>query len=112
MTPEEYWHGDPRLARSYLKAEEYRRERENYVAWLQGLYIANAISATVGNAFIKEGTQPTEYPEKPFPLNGITETEEEKEAKEAAEAEAAELYLKQFIDFGKGWGKKDGSSPQ
>ncbi len=106
MTPELYWHGDPWLVRDYIKAEEYRRERENYTAWLQGMYFANAIAATIGNAFLDKGTAPVEYPDKPYPLR--QESEEEKKAKEELELQQAELYMRRFVDFGKHWGEKPG----
>lgn len=112
MTYDQYWHGDPWLVRDYLKAEEYRRERENHNAWLSGLYVAQAIDSTVGNAFRKENDSPAEYPEKPIPLYGeAEESDEEREAKEQKEADAAELYLKQFVEFGKNWGKNKDQSP-
>ena len=47
MTPDQYWNGDTWLVRDYLKAEEFRREKENYNAWLNGVYVAKAISATI-----------------------------------------------------------------
>ena len=104
MTHDEYWYGDPWMVRDYLKADEFRREKANYDAWLHGLYVASAIDSTVGNAFRKEHSQPSEYPDKPFPL---FESEEEEEEREQKNLDAAELYLKQFIEFGKKWGKKD-----
>lgn len=92
------------MVRDFLKAEEYRRDRENYNAWLNGAYVARAISSTICNAFIGKSDTPSEYPDRPIPLRG--ETEAEQKTREEKEAEAAEVYMKQFIDFGKNWGKK------
>lgn len=103
MTPDQYWNGDTWLVRDYLKAEEFRREKENYNAWLNGVYVAKAISATICNAFIDKNASADTYPERPYPLNG--ESEEEKEAREEREADAAEVYMKMFVEFGKNWGK-------
>lgn len=109
MTAKEYWYGDPWLVRDYLKAEEYRRERENYMAWLQGMYFAHAIAATIGNAFIEKGAKPVEYPDKPYELAG--ESEEQKRDREERELMQAELYMRQFVDFGKNWGKQAPDDP-
>lgn len=109
MTHAQYWYGDPWLARDYLKAEEYRRDKENYTAWLQGIYMMQALNATVGNVFLEKGAPPMEYPEKPYELNG--EDEEKKQEREARELMQAELYMRQFVDFGKSWGKKTADDP-
>lgn len=46
-----------------------------------------------------------EYPEKPFSVNEAAAEDARKE-KEEKEVMQAELYMRQFIDFGKNWGKK------
>lgn len=103
MTYEEYWFGHPHAARAYAKAEEYKRKQRNYDSWLQGLYIAHAISSTIGNAFIEKGAQPNEYPEHPFATDA-EEMEAERKAQEEKEAEAAKLYMKMIVEQGKHWG--------
>jgi hypothetical protein len=34
MTPEQYWDGDPMLAKYYRKADEINRKRQNTDLWL------------------------------------------------------------------------------
>lgn len=78
MTYEQFWLDDPALARAYRKADEIRRRRTNEELWLGGIYVAEALSATVGNMFTKG--QKYQYPAEPKP---ITRDEiEERKARE------------------------------
>ena len=83
MTPEQYWDGDPTLARYYRKAEEMRQQRKNEELWLQGMYIYEALCdvAPILHSFAKKGTKPTPYSSKPYPINDkqIRVDEEEKQ---------------------------------
>jgi hypothetical protein len=64
----EYWHGDYTQLAYYYKAYEKQLEHENYVAWLQGAYIYDALCAVspVLHAFAKGGTKPLPYLEEPY----------------------------------------------
>lgn len=106
MTYDEYWYGDPLLVRDYLQAEEYRRRQENYSLWMSGLYMREAIMASIGNAFIDKGQPPYEYPERPFPITD-EEIEAQREEQEKREVEQAEMYMKLLVEQGKDWGKKE-----
>lgn len=97
MTYEQYWYGDALLVRDYVWSDTYRRKRENHSLWLAGLYIRDAINSSIGNAFIKDGTPPMEYPMWPYPLD---EEDEEKQA-EAKEKKALEEAEKFIIGFAK-----------
>lgn len=68
MTPEEYWDGDVWLVRYYREAEKLRQKRDNVLAWLQGMYVYDAIGrmAPVLHAFAKKGTKPQPYPTRPL----------------------------------------------
>lgn len=70
MTPEQYWDGDPMLAKYFRKAEEIRLERTNQHLWLQGMYIYEAIcdASPILHSFAKKGTKPHPYTEKPYPI--------------------------------------------
>ena len=70
MTPEQYWDGDPTLARAYRKADELRMERKNQELWLQGMYIYEAIcdASPILHDFAKKGTKPHPYVDKPYPI--------------------------------------------
>lgn len=77
-----YWDGDFTELRYYREAEEYRQERDNYAAWLQGIYVYEAVGclAPILHAFAKRGTKPGKYPEKPYSV-----TERQRKAEEEAE---------------------------
>lgn len=71
----EFWHEDTRLFECYQKAY---RERRNNAAWLNGLYVFEAVSAAVNNmmpgaistAFSKNGhVKPMEYHNAPIDLH-------------------------------------------
>lgn len=106
MTYEQYWYGDPLMVRAFYKADRLRRERMDEEAWIHGLYVMNAISATVGNAFKKKGEQPDEYPKEPVTVTKRRE-EEQARKKRASEQEAAWAlaWMTSFVRAGKNWGK-------
>ena len=94
MTPEQYWDGDPMLAKYYRKADELRRQRKNQELWLQGMYIYEALCdvSPIYNAFAKKGTKPRPYADRPY---SITESErkDEKKIREEREREKARRYM-------------------
>ena len=73
MTYHEYWDGDSMMAKYFREAEERKRERENYNAWLQGVYIYEALldASPALNALSKK-KKPYPYRKSPIP---ITEAE-------------------------------------
>ena len=89
MSPAEYWDGDNDLPRYFRKAYLLKQEQQNQMAWLQGLYIYQALNATLSQAFAGKGKQGTPYLEKPIDFHNKTEDvpreltpdEEEKQAK-------------------------------
>ena len=91
MTYEQFWLDEPKLAKAYRKADELRQKRENTMLWLQGVYVAEALQATVGNMFTKG--QKHQYPEEPF---AITKAEQE-ERKERAEKAKIEQIKARFM---------------
>lgn len=58
MTAEEFWHGEPRLARAYREADLMRREREAIAEWRQGAYVLRAIASALSSR--------SQYPEEPL----------------------------------------------
>ena len=68
MTYEQFWEQDSDLVIYYRKADEIRFERENRAAWLQGMYVYEAIAdiAPILHAFAKRGTKARKYSEKPY----------------------------------------------
>ena len=94
MTPEQYWDGDPMLAKYYRKADELRRQRKNQELWLQGMYIYEALCdvSPIFHAFAKKGTKPRPYADHPY---SITESERisEKKLQEEKDREKARRYM-------------------
>lgn len=90
MTPEEYWDGEIGLCKAYREAYRMRMEREDRMAdqtaWLQGMYIRNALQSVylLVNGFVPSGKQAMEYPNKPY------STQEEEKKLEAAETQKQE----------------------
>ena len=87
MSPQEYWEGDPYLARFYYRAHKLKVEMRNQELWLQGWYNYNAVSSALANAFSKKTYK---YIEKPIDLFKTEEVKNEeavqKERDKAIEA--------------------------
>ena len=94
MTPEQYWDGDPHLAKYYRQADELKRKRRNQEMWLQGMYIYEALCdvAPIFHAFAKRGTKPTPYPDHPYSLTN-KEREDEEKQQEKRELDKARRYM-------------------
>lgn len=105
MSYEDYWRGDPEMARAYREAHKLRIKMKNEELWLQGLYIYNALEVTLANAFAKKGASKHKYLEKPLDILPKTEDEQEKERKEAQEKITAQLKAMQA-----GWKKRYGGN--
>lgn len=111
MTYEQYWYGDPLLVRDYLKAEEYRRKRENYALWMQGLYIRDAIMSSIGNAFLEKGHPPNEYPILPYPIDDDDKARQD-EAQEKRDVSMAEAFMKNLVTTHNArWEQQHGKPP-
>lgn len=94
MTYEEFWRGDPWLAKYYREAYVERRKEENRRDWLQGAYIYNAVATAIGNAFRKKGAKTANYVEEPFQIFPLSEAEARaKMEKEKQQAEAAMMNM-------------------
>ena len=84
MTWEQFWLDEPGLAAAYRKADAIRKRRKNEEFWLEGMYMAEALNATVGNMFSKGQKHP--YPAEPFPIT-LEEQEARRERDEQARME-------------------------
>ena len=91
MTWSQFWLDEPELAVAYRKAEAIRKRRKNEELWLEGVYMAEALSATVGNMFTKG--QKHQYPSEPFPLT----EEEQRERREREEKARMERIKAAFV---------------
>ena len=102
MTYEQYWYYDPLMVRAFYKADKLKQSKEDYMAWLTGVYIKNALEATVGNMFKSKGSDPIDYPKQPYSFDESTEAE--KSAQEDYEEAFAKLYMYNMVRAGKEWG--------
>lgn len=88
MTYDEFWRGDPSLARDYRKAHDIKRHERNYEMWMQGRYTFEALhGAPLLVGFSKGGnvSNTVDYPDEPYPLT-------DKEALERQERDRIAAY--------------------
>lgn len=100
MSYAEYWTGDPTLVRYYRKAYLIRQEEKNNSAWLQGLYIYDAISTALHNAlrgFGKSHSPARDYAKQPYVFNKKEKTEEEKRHEVEVEKQKAAAWMDRFV---------------
>ena len=88
MSYEEYWFGDPWMARAYAQYNLLKRRQRNEELWLEGIYIMDAFQTVLGNAF---GKKKLKYMEKPLDI--FEKTEAEKQAEIRAERQKLINFL-------------------
>ena len=90
MTPDEFWHGDPRLCEAYRRAYDLKRETEFYAELRQGRYVLEALLAA-SPAFreISRGINHESPSEPLFSLVGRSEEVSERQEKQAMEKNIA-----------------------
>lgn len=78
MTYEQYWDGEPKMAKFYREAHKLKKSEKNSELWLMGAYVYEALCdvSPVLNANAKKGTKPLPWRSEPIPL-----TKEEIKAK-------------------------------
>ena len=106
MSYELYWYGEPSLVKAYREADEMRVDRMNYEAWLQGLYVYQAVGALypVFNPFSKQ-KKAEEYLKEPIVI-----TERARNQKAMEEGNKMADFLKAWADALKDKGIKNGGS--
>lgn len=110
MTYEQYWEQDCELVKYYRKAAQIRQDLKNQDAWLQGMYVYEAIGnlAPILRPFAKKGTRAKPYPSQPFDFN-LRREKRVQEEKEKKQDEKAKAYLEAFaLSFNKKFGQKGG----
>lgn len=63
-----FWHLTPKKLEVFYEAYRIKRKLKDQEMWYMGQYVADALSATVCNAFLwkKKGEQPNTYPNSPY----------------------------------------------
>lgn len=108
MSYEDYWYREVDLVRAYRKAEKLRFDRMNRDAWIQGMYVYEAIAdvSPVLQAFAKKGTTVKPYSDKPYEFTQEKKEEESKDKKIFDRMQKfASKFNKQFVNKG---GKSNG----
>lgn len=97
MPGAEYWDGDAAFAKSWREADRLRQERENTMAWMQGMYVYDAIqrNAPILVAFPKKGAKAEPYLAEPYPITK-REREAAQERQEKAKAESIKARFEAF----------------
>lgn len=88
MTYEEYWDGDCDMAPAYREAYRLKQEEKNREAWLQGMYVYEAIcdASPILHAFARPGTRAHPYAKEPYPYVKKRKTQAEKNAEKMQNA--------------------------
>lgn len=109
MTYNEFWNEDVELVKYYREADELRLKRNNQLAWLQGMYIYEALcDASPLFRFTMKGKVKAEpYAKEPYPI-----TENEVRERKAEEMRLKEERMKaQFRQFVQGMVDKRSEMP-
>jgi hypothetical protein len=98
MSSAEYWVGDCSLTRYYRKAYKLKQEEINNNAWLQGLYIYDAVTTALHNALRGKNTKAREYAKQPYNYEKNEEKSEYEKAKEVEiEQQKAYAWMENFV---------------
>lgn len=90
----EFWHGDPATFRYYEEVHKQEQRHENFLLWLQGRYVYEAVGALIPalHPFSKD-PKPFPYLSEPFPL-----TEEDRAEKEERERREKYERMKAYVN--------------
>ena len=100
MSYAEYWEGDPLLARYYRKAYRIKQDEINNNAWLQGMYVYDAVSTALHNALRGMGKQKPpakDYAKQPYEFRDKVKTDAEKAKEVEIEQEKAAAWMENFV---------------
>ena len=97
MSYAEYWEGDPELAQYYRRAYQIKQEEINNNAWLQGMYVYDAISTALHNALRGKNQKTRDYAKQPYEFNNKQKTEQEKVKEVEIEQEKAAAWMENFV---------------
>ena len=103
MTEDQYWRGSPYLAVVYREIAVNKRKEKNEYLWIQGMYIYEAFSTVMYNAFRKKGSTPAKYAQEPYRVTPLTEEEKLAQAEKERQKAIASLNA-----WKSAWDKKNG----
>jgi len=96
MSSAEYWDGDPSLPRYFREAFQKKQEYDDSMAWLHGMYVYNAMSVVMSNAFNSKGTK-AEYLKEPLLSKPTVPKTDDKELKIKEAKAKAEVWMNQLV---------------
>lgn len=77
---DDFWHMNPHIIQIHIKAHKQWLQERNELAYIQGVYMRDAIESSICNGFRAKGSKPYEYPKEPYEFWGERElTEQEKD---------------------------------
>lgn len=108
MSYEQFWDGDVEMAKAYRKTHRLRMEQQDELAWVQGMYVYQAVAALAPalKAFAKGKIQP--YVEQPFSREERRRAEERaaKRREEQTRKDRARVMMEVWaINFNEKWEK-------
>lgn len=111
MTYEDYWNRDSTLVRAYRKAAQIQRDLANQQAWLNGMYVYNAICCVLPSLNAFKPKRPSKYPEQPFEFESAQkhEPKQKVETKQHKQDMKAKTMMEIFaLNFNKRFEKGGG----
>lgn len=103
MSVKEFWDEEPNLLwayrKSYMDEKNVQSELANYNAWLNGLYVFDAINTSLYNNFGRKGQEPKHYIEKPYDFNKSKEDiEKERQIENEENIKQALMRMKKALN--------------
>lgn len=83
MTYDQFWDGDVYAHKAFRQAKKVRLAEQNQIAWLQGQYVYDAISALASYMKAFSKAKPKPYNKEPYDL--FAEERRRREEREARE---------------------------
>ena len=94
MSSSEYWDGDSSLPRYFRRAFKMKQERDNELAWLNGLYVYDALMSSLSNFDQNKNNRKT-YAKKPYSFDKEELKKENDDKVKEAQAQA-EVWMKSW----------------
>lgn len=99
MSFDEFWYGDPYLAKFYREAYKLKMRYDDVFMWKQGMYIYEALCdvSPILHAFSKKGAKPLQYRTRPMSEElKENKTEKEKEIEVKNEQLKARIFFENW----------------
>lgn len=98
MSSDEYWNQDAALVNAYRRAWEIRRDEQNFMAWLQGRYIYEAVGALapiLRTSLSRTPQKAEKYMDKPYPMSESAAEKAQEDKQKARMMAALEMFKRE-----------------